>query len=119
MKKLTILLIAVLFSTMAVAQNFTEIKSSEIPKKATTYIKQNFPNFELGRAGKVDIKGTTKYAIVVDSRGRKSILVFDKTGNYLERVKKIDEISSEVKNAPKSTPPATKPPTNTDPPPQK
>jgi hypothetical protein len=96
MKRLMIIMVAVLFSTVLFAQKMTEIKESELPKAVTDYLKVNMPGASVFKAVKADDKGTITYNVAVDTKGRKHILVFDKSGNFL---KKGDNLSQEQKAA--------------------
>jgi len=89
MKKLIFLLLAFLFVTGVMAQNYTEIKASQIPKKCTAFLNKHLGTYTLDRAAKTVENGVTKYAIVAETRGNKAIYMFDKDGNFLGREKKL------------------------------
>jgi hypothetical protein len=84
-KRIFIFLFASLFITGVIAQNYTEIKTSQIPKKITEYLKKTLGTYTLGRAAKSNEKGVIKYEVVAASRGHKAIYVFDKDGKFLGR----------------------------------
>lgn len=114
MKKVVIIVIALLFSTVTFSQNYTEITSSQLPKKTNEWIKKNMPGATMGKIGKAGEKSATKYAVVLSDRGRKAIYVFDNNGNFIKRAKNKEELMSMVKADSKSTAPA-----KTDPPAKK
>jgi hypothetical protein len=79
------MMLAVLFGTVVFAQKYTEFKTSEIPKAATEYIKTNLPGAGIEKAVKSDDNGTITYNVMIDTKGRKHILVFDKNGNFVRK----------------------------------
>jgi hypothetical protein len=91
MKRILLFLSAMIFTLFVVAQGYSEIKSSQLPKKATDYLKKNLGTYTMGRAAKSDEKGVIKYAVVAETRGKKAVYVFDKDGNFLDRVKNLEE----------------------------
>jgi hypothetical protein len=101
MKKIFLFLFALMFITSVIAQNYTEIKTSQLPKKITEYFKKYLVTYTLGRAAKSDENGVIKYEVVAESRGRKAVYVFDKDGKFLTR-----EQNLKGKEQPKPTPPA-------------
>ena len=105
MKKLLFLLIAVFSLTTAIGQNYTEIKTSELPKKITAYFTKNFKSYNINRSAKTIEKGVLKYVVVAESHGRKAVYMFDKDGTFLGRESKA-QVKQEAK--PAATP--TKPP---------
>lgn len=83
--KQTILLVVILFfTTVAFAQEkkMQEIKSADLPKGVTTWVKDNLPDGKITRAGKIDDKGVISYAVSVESKGRKHSYLFDKDGKF-------------------------------------
>lgn len=100
MKKLFIFLTAICFSFSVYAQKAEEIKVSVLPKNVTGYITQNMKKATMERAAKlVYNKNTVGYCVSVAANGRKSIFVFDKNGNYLDRVKRMSDVQGVFKTA--------------------
>jgi len=89
MKRIFIFLFASLFITGVIAQNYTEIKTSQIPKKITEYFTKNLRTYTLGRAAKSIDKGVIKYEVVAETHGHKAIYVFDKDGKFLGRERNL------------------------------
>ncbi len=84
--KQTILLAVILFFASAVfaqEKKMQEIKSSDLPKGVTTWVKDNLPDGKITRAGKIDDKGVISYAVAVESKGRKHSYLFDKDGKFV------------------------------------
>lgn len=85
MKKLLLVVLATLFISSVFAQKTTEIKTKDLPKATTDWIKTNMPPAVIEKSVKLDDKGTITYNVLVTSVGRKHILVFDKDGKYLQK----------------------------------
>ena len=88
-KRIFIFVAASFFMAGAIAQDYTEIKTTQLPKKVTEYFKKNLAAATMVRAAKTVDKGIIKYAVVAEMRGGKSIYVFDKDGNFLNREKTL------------------------------
>ena len=99
-----ICLFSIIFVSGVLAQNYAEIKTSQMPKKITEYLKKNLGTYTLGRVAKYDEKGLVRYAVVAELRGNKSIYVFDKDGNYLTREKSLKDLKQSKALYPSSTP---------------
>jgi len=109
MKKLIALFAAISLSIAVYAQKAEEIKVSALPKTTTSWITQNFKGGTIERAAKVtDGKKVIGYCASVEADKRKMILVFDKNGKYLNRVKKMADIEGVLKPAPVQTQPPKK-----------
>jgi hypothetical protein len=91
MKKAFLLLSLSLFITCLVAQDYTEVKIKDIPKSITASIKKNMNSAPILRAATATENGVLKYYIVIEMRGDKSILVYDKTGKLLGRQHRLNE----------------------------
>jgi len=85
MKKIILTLVAALCSTLLFSQNYSEIKASQLPKGATTYVTTNFKGMPIKKAVKIDDNGVIKYGAVLEGNGRKYTLVFDKNGKFLDK----------------------------------
>ena len=94
MKKSVFLLIAILsISITSIGQDYKEIKSSELPKKIHEYFSKNLKGVSMGRAAKSIDNNQVRYAVVGESRGRKSVFIFDKDGNFISRESKLPQKS--------------------------
>ena len=103
MKKIVAFALAVLFVSAVTAQNYSEIKPSQLPKPVTSYLKTTLGTYTLGKVAMTTDNGITKYAASAESKGRKSVYVFDKDGNFLERVNSFKEISPVKPSTPPSS----------------
>ncbi len=102
MKRIFIFLFVSLFITGVMAQNVTELKPAEIPKKITEYLNKNLVTYSVVRAAKSDYNGVIKYKIMAESNGRKAIYLFDKDFKIIVRKKNMNG-----KEQPKPVPPIT------------
>jgi hypothetical protein len=73
------------FAIIGSAQNYTDIKYSELPKTTQDYVKVNLAGLDITRTVKIEDNGKTNYGVVFESRGAKHVLIFDKDGNYLQK----------------------------------
>jgi hypothetical protein len=109
MKKILLVLVAVVFSFSVYAQKAEEIKVSELPKKITSWVSQTFKKDAVERAAKVmDNKILLGYCAAVTTEGRKTIFVFDKNGNFLEKIGRMKELQRVFKPAQPSNQPVKK-----------
>ena len=100
MKKLLLFIALIAFSFSVYAQKAEEIKPTELPKNVTGWISQNFKGYTTTRAVRItENKVVAGYCAVVASEGRKLILVFDKNGKFLEKVRKMTEVQNVLKPA--------------------
>jgi hypothetical protein len=102
MKKIFLFLFLSIFITGVIGQNYTEIKTSQLPKKITEFFKKNLVTYTLGRAAMSDEKSGVKYAVVAESRGRKAVYTFDKDGKFLGREANL---KGKEQPKPETTPP--------------
>ena len=112
MKKTMLLLIAVIFSLVAFAQEkkITELKISQLPKETTKFIKTNISGGKITRAGKVEENGITSYVAVVETQGQKHVYLFDKNGKFSgkgDHLAKGKGQPADAKTDPKQAAPAT------------
>ena len=94
MKKTIILLFLLAVSGGLMAQSYSDIKVSQLPKATQTYIAENMQGMEISRAVKIEDNGTVSYGVVFESRGRKHVLIFDKDGNFVQKGDKLSAPSS-------------------------
>ena len=85
MKKITLLVMAVLFAAFTFAQTRTELKPSDISKPASEYIAKNFTGYSIDKIFKCDDKGTITCEVTVVKGTDKQKLVFDKDGKFLKK----------------------------------
>ncbi len=84
--KRTLMILASLFAvTFLFAQTKTEIKTTDLPKAAVKYVKDNLPGATITRAFRMEENKVISYGTVLDIQGRKHILIFDKNGNFLKK----------------------------------
>lgn len=110
MKKLLSIIIAFLWITAAIGQDYKEIKTSELPKKVTEYFTKNFKSYTIDRSAKAMDKGVVKYAVVAESHGRKAVYIFDKNGAFLGRESKMPEKATAKPTTPTTPATQTTPP---------
>jgi hypothetical protein len=85
MRRLFLGIILSCFTVALWAQNYTDIKKSDLPKTTQDYIKVNLAGLDVTRTVKIEDNGKTNYGVVFESRGAKHVLIFDKEGNYLQK----------------------------------
>ena len=78
MKKIIVLMVALLFVTFAYAQTKTEIKPADLSKGISTYITKNFSGYGVDKAFKIDNKGIMSTEVMVSKGSEKLALTFDK-----------------------------------------
>ena len=98
MKKIILLLIIPMFMTSVIAQKPTEIKTKDIPKSITTFIKKNLNSAPILRAAFSNENGNLRYYVFIENRGRKSVYLFDKNGKLLDRKPSMADFEKEKKN---------------------
>ena len=111
MKKVILMLVVALFTTVAFAQTKTEMKPKELSKSITDYVAQNMTGYTINKAFKVDSKGVITYNILIVRGTVKHILVFDKEGKFLEKGDhKAKGATQKIDNTQPTPTPAQKPP---------
>ena len=78
MKRIFLLITALLFVTVAFSQTKTEIKPTNISKGLSTYMAKNFSGYEIDKAFKIDSKGVMSTQVMVSKGSEKLALTFDK-----------------------------------------
>jgi hypothetical protein len=109
MKKVLLMIVAVVFSTFIFAQTKTELKVNDLPKSITSYVSKNFTGFNIEKAFKVVNNGVQTYDLLIKKGDIKHYLAFDKDGNFN---KKADKDVKAAKEAFKQAAPADKPKTD-------
>ncbi|HNW77195.1 MAG TPA: PepSY-like domain-containing protein [Bacteroidales bacterium] len=89
MKKTVLAIFFLLFAFIAGAQEYTEIKTSQLPKATRDYFTKKMPDAKITRAAKVDDNGTISYLVSYSDRGRKHVLQFDKDGTFIGKGDKL------------------------------
>lgn len=100
MKKLTILIVAVLFYAFAFAQTRVEMKQADIPKIAAEYIAKNFTGYKVDKVFRCDNKGKITCEVTIAKGSDKKTLVFDKDGKFLKKEVEKAEVKPPVKQGP-------------------
>lgn len=95
MKYLLAMMLITLMPVVMVAQDYQEIKPSDLPKGVSTYVTQHMPEGKIARAAKGLKDGKTVYAVVIEIGGNKRIMVFDENGNFLKRVESMSQINDD------------------------
>ena len=78
MKKIIVLMVALLFVTFAYSQTKTEIKPADLSKGISTYITKNFSGYGVDKVFKIDNKGVISTEVMVSKGSEKLALTFDK-----------------------------------------
>jgi hypothetical protein len=110
MKKLALLMVAVLFVAFVSAQTKTELKPADLSKPAAEYIAKNFVGYTVDKVFKCDNKGTVTTEVMVAKGPEKQTLVFDKEGKFLKKEAAKVESKTTVKPPVKTTPPVKEEP---------
>jgi uncharacterized protein YxeA len=96
MKKIIVMMVAMLFVTFAFSQTKTEIKPADLSKGVSTYIKKNFSGYGIDKAFKIDNKGVMSTEVVVSKDSEKLALTFDKDF----KLTKKEAIKPDIKTSP-------------------
>jgi hypothetical protein len=96
MKRLYTFYLFLLVPVFIIAQEYEEIKVSELPKTIPAYVSEVMPGGVISRAAKATENGQLYYAAVIDFRGNKRIMIFDKDGNFVKRVEKLNQQAKPV-----------------------
>jgi hypothetical protein len=109
MKKVVVLIIAMLFVTFAFSQTKTEIKPADLSKGVSSYLTKNFSGYSVDKAFKIDNKGVMSTQVMVSKGSDKLALTFDKEFKLTkkEAIKPDTKIVS-VKEEKKPLPPVKK-----------
>ncbi|TRZ70427.1 MAG: hypothetical protein D4R97_08280 [Bacteroidetes bacterium] len=78
MKKVVVMMIAMLFVTFAFSQTKTEIKPTDLSKGVSTYITKNFSGYSVDKAFKIDNKGVMSTQVMVSKGSERLALTFNK-----------------------------------------
>jgi hypothetical protein len=78
MKKIIVMIVAMLFVTFAFSQTKTEIIPADLSKGISTYITKNFSGYGVDKAFKIDNKGVMSTEVIVSKGSEKLALTFDK-----------------------------------------
>lgn len=90
-------MLLVLYPLFLFSQDYVEIKTSDLPKGVHEYVTSNMPGGVIARAVSGTEQGQTVYAAVIEFRGNKRVMVFDKEGSFL---RKADNLSSSASESP-------------------
>lgn len=80
-----ILLVATFFAMVCFSQNqkLVDIKTSQLPKGAVDFVKQNLPGGMIVGAAKIDDKSGTTFIAITEIKGKKFAYQFDKEGKFI------------------------------------
>ena len=84
MKRVFVTFLVAIFATALFAQNRTELKQADLPKKVTDYLTANFKDFSIEKAFKVEKEGVLHYGVIINKGEEKRKLTFDKDGNFIK-----------------------------------
>ena len=107
MKKVLLMIVAVLFTTFIFAQTKTEVKVNDLPKTISAYVTKNMNGYDIDKAFKVVNNGVQTYEVVIKKGDAKHVLAFDKDGNF----KRKDDNNVKAAKEAMKTVPADKPKT--------
>jgi hypothetical protein len=94
MKKIALLFLIALMPFFLIAQDYTEIKTVQLPSAVKTYIDKNMPGGTISRAAKGTDKGKTVYAAIIEFNGSKRIMIFDEEGKFIRRASSLTDSGS-------------------------
>jgi hypothetical protein len=63
----------------------TEIKATDLPKKATDYLAANMKDYTIEKAFKEEFKGSVSYYVTLAKGTEKHKAYFDKDGNFIKK----------------------------------
>jgi hypothetical protein len=78
MKKVVLLIVAILFVSLTYSQTKTEIKPADLSKSISAYIMKNFSGYGVDRTFKVDNKGVMSTEVRISKGTEQLELTFDK-----------------------------------------
>lgn len=78
MKKVVLLIVAVLFVSLSYSQTKTEIKPADLSKSISAYIAKNFSGYSVDKAFKIDNKGVMSTEVMISKNAERFALTFDK-----------------------------------------
>ena len=110
MRKIVLALASVILSFTVIAQKMTDVKFSGLPEQVGKYIKDKVPGAKMVKAVKIEDKGSVKYNVAIDLKGKKFVYVFDKNGKFLKKEDDVTAPSNKViinKASEKSKSPST------------
>ncbi|MCX6267351.1 MAG: hypothetical protein NTW16_08355 [Bacteroidetes bacterium] len=85
MKKVFLIILFGIFSSVLFAQTKTELQPAELQKPILEYISKNFNGYSIDKVFKVDAKGIITYDICVNKDKTHEKLFFDKEGKFLRK----------------------------------
>jgi hypothetical protein len=78
MKKVILMMVAMLFAAFTFSQTKTEIKPADLSKGVSAYITKNFSGYNVDKAFKIDNKGVMSTQVMVSKGSEMLALTFDK-----------------------------------------
>ncbi len=84
MKKLFVLMIAILFVGYASAQTRTAMKTTDLKKEITSHITKNYPGYLIKSAFKVETNKVITFEVIAQKETSKITLVYNDKGAFLK-----------------------------------
>jgi hypothetical protein len=84
MKKIIVLVIAILFAGYAGAQTKTLMKTTDLQKGITDQIAKNYPGYKIDQAYTVEANKVITYEVGIQKDANKTTLVYNDKGVYLK-----------------------------------
>lgn len=113
MKKLIVLMVAVLFVSVASAQTRTAMKTTELKKEITDHFAKTHPGYVIKNAFKVETNKVITFEVIAAKEANKITLVYNDKGVFVKEEKSKPTTSTtttkpkpttETKTAPKPAP---------------
>ena len=110
MKKLIVLMVAVLFVSVASAQTRTAMKTTELNKNITDHVRRNYPGYEIKNAFKVETNKVVTFEVIATKEANKITLVYNDKGTFVKAENNKPTTHTATKPKPTTkTKPASKP----------
>lgn len=110
MKKLIVLMVAVLFVSVASAQTRTAMKTTELKKDITDHFAKTYPGYVIKNAFKVETNKVVTFEVIAAKEANKITLVYNDKGVFVKEEKPKPTTHTTTKPKPTTeTKPAPKP----------
>jgi hypothetical protein len=114
MKKIIVLMVAVLFAGFANAQTRTQVKTTDLKKEITDYVAKNYAGYAIKEAFKVEANKVITFEVLAQKESSKMTLVFNDKGGFLKAENSKPTATKTTTTTHKPTPTtSTKPKTGT------
>jgi hypothetical protein len=84
MKKLMVLIFAVLIAGYAGAQTKTAIKTTELQKAITDHIAKNYAGYKISQAFKIETNKVVTFQVVIQKDATKNTLIYSDKGAFIK-----------------------------------